>query len=524
MKERKIKILIILMTFAVLGLIVVQVYWSIKTIATEEIRFNAKVNEIMRNVVINIGRDNTAKILIEKVGGADQKVIWLEDNGEIIDSNEVVFYTTNSSDEDHDEDNEFEIKVEITPDDDLEHQGNDLEKGKIVKRVIKYKSKGKEKISVGDSQIDTLIFQKQNLISEVIEEMTSFKEADHLEEHLTESYLDSILKKEFGNSGFIIDFDFGIKDRMVNEFILVKSGASKDQLEKSKFNISISPHSMFAQPYNLIIHIPNKFGFLLKSVWIMLVLSLLFVGIIVAVYVKTLKMFLDQKKITEIKNDLINNITHEFKTPISSISLATEALQEPQLLEHKDSVQKYSEIITEENNRLTKLVENLLNTAAFERSKIELEKENFNVAEVIHDIIIKSNERFSQISISFLKETVQDSIIKADLFHFTNIMNNLVDNAIKYSEGVIDISIKLMNTADGIEISVSDKGIGISKSDIEKVFETFYRVPTGNIHNVKGNGIGLSYVKKIVEAHNGWVRVKSKIGEGSTFLIYLPNE
>ena len=163
MKERKIKILIILMTFAVLGLIVVQVYWSIKTIATEEIRFNAKVNEVMRNVVINIGRDNTAKILIEKVGGADQKVIWLEDNGEIIDSNEVVFYTTNSSDEDHDEDNEFEIKVEITPDDDLEHQGNDLEKGKIAKRVIKYKSKGKEKISVGDSQIDTLIFQKQRI-------------------------------------------------------------------------------------------------------------------------------------------------------------------------------------------------------------------------------------------------------------------------------------------------------------------------------------------------------------------------
>ena len=146
------------------------------------------------------------------------------------------------------------------------------------------------------------------------------------------------------------------------------------------------------------------------------------------------------------------------------------------------------------------------------------------MAEVINDIIIKSNERFSQISISFLKETVQDSIIKADLFHFTNIMNNLIDNAIKYSEGVIHISIKLMNTADGIEISVSDKGIGISKSNIEKVFETFYRVPTGNIHNVKGNGIGLSYVKKIVEAHNGWVRVKSKIGEGYTFVIYLPNE
>ncbi len=162
----------------------------------------------------------------------------------------------------------------------------------------------------------------------------------------------------------------------------------------------MSPNNIFTQPFNLLIYIPNKFGYLLKSVWIMLILSLLFVGIIVAVYIKTLKMFLDQKKITEVKNDLINNITHEFKTPISSIALATEALHEPQLRDQQGSLEKYTGIIAEENERLTKLVENLLNTAAFERSEIELKKEIVNVLDIINPIVAKLKSASDNINIS----------------------------------------------------------------------------------------------------------------------------
>ena len=256
----------------------------------------------------------------------------------------------------------------------------------------------------------------------------------------------------------------------------------------------------------------------------MLILSLIFVGIIVAVYIKTLKMFLDQKKITEVKNDLINNITHEFKTPISSIALATEALIEPQLRDQQGSIKKYSDIIAEENERLTKLVENLLNTAAFERSEIDLKKEKVNVSEILSSIVSKAKSVSDNINISVNDTTSGQVIIKADVFHLSNILSNLIDNAVKYSEEIIDISIKVKKNGDGIEISISDKGIGISKNNQQKIFETFYRVPTGNIHNVKGNGIGLSYVKKLVEAHNGWIKLSSELGEGSTFTIYLPNE
>ncbi|VAX28880.1 Two-component system sensor histidine kinase [hydrothermal vent metagenome] len=517
MKERKIKILIILMTIAVLGLIIVQVYWSIKTIATEEIRFDAKVNETMLNIVNKIDKDKTADIVVKKIKGGKDKLVWVEKDEQTADSDDVVFFSSSYSydDDDTNADN-IEVTVKVSPD--------GKSNTKVVKRIIKHDLDGERKVTTRKTKIDTIIINKQKLVTEVIEEMTSLEDEDDLAEQLSESYLDSMITKEFSNNGIDAKFDFGVMDKNLNRFIIIKTGADKEQLQKSKFNISMSPHNIFAQPFNLLIYIPNKFGFLLKSVWIMLILSLLFVGIIVAVYIKTLKMFLDQKKITEVKNDLINNITHEFKTPISSIALATEALQEPQLRDQQGSVEKYSGIIAEENERLTKLVENLLNTAAFERSEIELKRETVNVSKLLNSIVEKAGSVYENINISIQDTTLGQAEIKADVFHLSNILNNLIDNAVKYSKGKIVISIEIRKAVNGIDISVSDRGIGISKTDQQKIFETFYRVPTGNVHNVKGNGIGLSYVKTLVEAHNGWIKVSSKLGEGSTFTIYLPNE
>ena len=514
MKERKIKILIMLMTVAVLGLIVVQVYWSIKTIATEEIRFDAKVNEAMLSVVNKIDKEKTANIIVNKISGGNEKIVWVQKNKQIIDSNDVIILSSGYSynDTDTNADN-VEVTVHISSDDDSQIR--------VVKSIVKYDSTEIKKVTVGKTQIDTIIVNKQKLVTEVIEEMTSI--GNDFEEQLSPAYLDSMITIELSNAGINTEFDFGVIDKESNNFIVIKSGADKKKLVESKYQVPMSPNNIFAQPFNLLIYIPNKFGYLLKSVWIMLILSLLFVGIIVAVYIKTLRMFLDQKKITEVKNDLINNITHEFKTPISSIALATEALQEPQLKIQQGSVEKYSNIIAEENERLTKLVENLLNTAAFERSEIELKKESVNVLDILDSIVTKAKSS-GNINITIDDATSNRAVIKADVFHLSNILSNLIDNAIKYSKEIVDISVKIRKLNEGVEISISDKGIGISKNDQQKIFETFYRVPTGNIHNVKGDGIGLSYVKKLVEAHNGWIKVSSKLGVGSTFTIYLPNE
>jgi len=512
------------MTIAVIGLIAVQVYWSIKTISTEEIRFDAKVNEAMKNTVAKINKERTADIIVNKVVSGKDKVIWVENRSKFVDSNKIVFLSSDHSYIDKDNDSsDVEVRLEITH----EHSENEDEQNgskKVIKRVYKFDSDDQNIVAAKPNKVDTLIFNKQHLITEVIEEMTSLEKGEDFHNNMNETYLDSMVSNEFNNLGIVTDFYFGIKDRITNRFILVNTGADKIDLEKTKYIISMSPNEIFASPLNLMIYIPNKFGHLLKSIWLMLALSMLFVGIIVAVYVKTLKMFLDQKKITEVKNDLINNITHEFKTPISSISLAAEALQEPQLLKESNSIERYSSIINEENNRLTKLVENLLNTAAFEKSVIELKKEQIDIYIVINDIASKLNERMNNITITVTDSTNGSTNINADIFHFRNIINNLIDNAIKYSKDVVDISINIKGANEGLEITVYDEGIGISKSNQEKIFETFYRVPTGNIHNVKGNGIGLSYVKKIVEAHSGWVKVNSKLGKGSTFTIYLPSE
>ena len=169
-------------------------------------------------------------------------------------------------------------------------------------------------------------------------------------------------------------------------------------------------------------------------------------------------------------------------------------------------------------------MENLLNTAAFERSKIDLKKEKVNVANAIKAIVDVTLERVSNTRIIINDYTNGTSKIKVDIFHFSNIINNLIDNAIKYSKGGKVILIEIFKISTDIKINIEDNGIGISRVDQQKIFETFYRIPTGNIHNVKGNGIGLSYVKKIVEAHGGSIKVKSKLGEGSTFTIILPNE
>lgn len=233
-------------------------------------------------------------------------------------------------------------------------------------------------------------------------------------------------------------------------------------------------------------------------------------------------MLLRQKKITEVKNDLINNITHEFKTPLSTISLAAEALSDPGFSQNASLLKKYTGMITSENRRLTSMVESLLNAAAFESGEYKLSLEILSAHSLIKKVL-KENHDFLQskeaeIDIHFNAEKDK---VKVDEFHLSNVFKNLIENGVKYNEHKPSIAIFTENRNGSILLSIKDNGIGISKEHQTKIFDTFYRVPTGNIHNVKGNGVGLSYVNKMVHAHNGEISVKSKLGEGSIFTIKL---
>ncbi len=526
MKKNKIKILVSVMTLALIGLIILQIFWSIKTIEMEEVRFDSTINNVLSNVVLKLEKDRTANILIEKVSSENGSVVWVENNIQSKDSNKVVFLTYGS--EEHEmilDGHKIEINVEVTDEvNDNDGESKNETGVKIVKRFVKVHASEKHSKNEKLLKIDTLKFNKEHLITEVLEDMTSFKKENYFTSKLDEKLVDSLISSELLESGLEIEYYFGVINKGEKDFLILKQGANKNQLLYSNYSKLLSPHDIFSNSLMLKFHIPNTFKLILKSIWIMFALSLLFIFVIVFVYVKTVKMFLEQKKVTEVKNDLINNITHEFKTPISAISLASEALAEPKLLVQKDSVKRYSKIIGEENKKLTQLVETLLNTAAFEKSEIELKLDSVIISELIVEIINNTKVRNSEVDISFTDHSNGLIKTKVDLFHITNILNNLIDNAIKYSNDKVEIVISLMPVANGIEISVADKGIGIKKIDQQKIFDTFYRVQTGNIHNVKGNGIGLSYVKRIVEAHNGTIRVDSKLNVGSTFVIFLPNE
>ena len=526
MKNNKIKILISAMTFALIGLITLQIYWSVKTIEMEEIRFDATINNTLANVVLKLEKDRTANVLIEKIKGKNGSVVWVENNVKQNDSNKVVFFS--STHEEHEiilDGHQLEIKVEVSDEVENAVKEGDKESGvKIIKRFIKVDTNGKQIKEIKESKIDTLHFNKKHLITEVLEDMTSFKKENYFKSKLDENLLDSLINLELIENGIETEYYFGVINKGEREFLIINSGASKNELIHSPYTKPLSPHDIFSSSLLLKLHIPNIFKLVLKSIWIMFALSLLFIFVIIFVYIKTVKMFLEQKKVAEVKNDLINNITHEFKTPISAISLASEALTEPKLYEQKDSIKRYSKIIGEENQKLTQLVETLLNTAAFEKSEIELNLELTKIGVIIFDLVEKVKTRNNNVNITLEDNSNVNTNVKIDIFHFSNIINNLIDNAIKYSKDEVDILITLKFAKSGIKISIADKGIGIKKNDQQKIFDTFFRVQTGNIHNVKGNGIGLSYVKRIVEAHNGSIKVESKLNVGSTFIIFLPNE
>jgi two-component system phosphate regulon sensor histidine kinase PhoR len=296
-------------------------------------------------------------------------------------------------------------------------------------------------------------------------------------------------------------------------------------LKRQGIKAELFPSDLLGVENFLVIHFPNKQNYLLRQVFLPLASSLIFMCIIIICFVYAIKVIIRQKKISEIKSDFINNMTHEFKTPISTVSLAIEALQDPDLFKEGALRDRYLTIIKDENIRLGKQVEQVLHAAALEKKDFNLKIEKID----LHELIESAKKHFELLvenkgGTIHSKYSIANGQIEADAFHLNNIVNNLLDNATKYSKGAPQIKITVDETEVGFTLRISDKGIGITKEAQKKIFDKFYRVPTGNLHDVKGFGLGLSYVKTMVEAHKGSIRLDSEPGRGSTFTINLPKK
>ncbi len=332
--------------------------------------------------------------------------------------------------------------------------------------------------------------------------------------------LEFLLKKEFNEAALNEDFEYGIYDCETNKMVSGKYVALSSQVETSKpLTEELKTDDNFV--YYFGVRFPKNQRYIFRSMTLPIIFSaLLFLAIIFFVY--SISVILRQKRLSEMQKDFINNMTHEFKTPISTINISSDVLLRTPAIQQDKRLQQYAAIIKEQNNRLNKQVEKVLQFARIEKRDFKLKLEPIHLKDLLQNIAYSVQLRVDESKGVFNLDLCEgDVIVEADRLHLTNILHNLLDNAIKYSEEVVEIGLSCVKVNNFVKITISDQGIGIPKEYQKKIFRKFFRIPTGNVHNVKGFGLGLFYVRNICRKH-GWKLNLQSEGNGTIFTILIP--
>jgi len=332
--------------------------------------------------------------------------------------------------------------------------------------------------------------------------------------------IQKLIKEKLLNNGIKLDFEYAIKSD--NDLFIKKSKNYFKDSHQEKYSKQLFPNDKFKNSHFLYIFFPGMHRYIIQS-YTMLIPSLVLSLILILCCAFTIFIIFRQKRLSKIKNDFINNMTHEFKTPISTISLASQMLRDNSVTTTPTSINQMAKIISDESRRLSYQVEKVLQMAIFNEGRLKLKLKPLNLHHIIENLMpnftIRVEDRKGN---TYQHLDATEDLVMLDEIHIGNLISNLMDNAIKYSKDAPEISISTRNKDKGIVISITDNGIGISKEDQKMVFERFFRVHTGNVHDVKGFGLGLSYVKRITDAHGGHVSVDSSLGKGTKFEVYLP--
>ena len=350
-----------------------------------------------------------------------------------------------------------------------------------------------------------------------------YKSSDKaLSERVNFKNLDGYLKSEFVNNGIDIPYHFTVTDKDGRE--AYRCPDYEDVGSENSYTQILFPNDPPSRISFVKVHFPSRQDYIFDSISFMLP-SLAFTLVLLITFIFTIYIAFRQKKLTEMKNDFINNMTHEFKTPISTISLAAQMLKDPAVGKSPQMFQHISGVINDETKRLRFQVEKVLQMSMFERQKATLKMKEVDANDLISGVIntftLKVEKYNGKITADLKAE---DPNIFVDEMHFTNVIFNLMDNAVKYKKPEDDLllTVTTWNEPGKLCVSIADNGIGIRKEDLKKIFDKFYRVHTGNLHDVKGFGLGLAYVKKIIQDHKGTIRIESEPGVGSKFIIVLP--
>ena len=520
MSKRVFILLIALMSVALIGIILVQIYWINNTIEIREKQFTNDVKFALAKVSDNIQRreiddyyQKYGSIIIDSARQSSESLVKDFYFQKIDTINKEVFSFRQSILE-----NDFKSGIPLFGNDSLTFKTYFSEKQKEISKIAAIDTDysevtPEERIyQIGKlSKMEKT--QYENFFKEIAPRQPIYNRVT-----LNEIYINLI--NELRERGVDTDFEFGI----YGDGLATKVKSEKFKKEKGKsYQVPLFADDTGNSDYQLFVSFPEKKGYILASISNILVLAAIFILIIILAFASEIYQLLRQKQISEIKTDFINNMTHEFKTPIATINLALDAIKNPKIINDKEKVLRYTEMIREENKRMHGQVENVLRISKLEKNQLDLTSSVADLHEVITDavthvgLIVNDKGGYINENLGALQSEVMVS-----KFHFTNVIVNILDNAIKYSEDSPKIDIYTENAGNNIILKISDQGIGMSKNVQKHIFDKFYREQKGNIHNVKGHGLGLSYVKKIVEHDHGSVYVESEKGKGSTFTIKLP--
>jgi len=382
----------------------------------------------------------------------------------------------------------------------------------------------KYKLGLKELMEDTLALEGNNLnyLEDVAKEMRQVYVP--INQRVSRDVLDTLIKKELQDQNVSLTYDFWLKLANKDSVLYQKVSNQKGELlPENTYRTTLFSNEIFRDPGMLYLYFPNKNSLILSNMWATMASSAGLLLVLIFIFAYTIYAILKQKKISEMKTDFINNMTHEFKTPVATIMIASEALKDPEVVEDKSRIARLAGIIYDENVRLGNHIERVLSIARLEKKELKLEYAAVNthdlIAAVVDSMSLQLQKKNAKISMNL---NAINPIVHGDELHLSNVFYNLIDNANKYSADDPDITIETRSTDKALIIEIADKGIGMTKEHSKRIFDQFYRVPTGNLHDVKGFGLGLNYVQDIVEQMNGTIKVHSEKDKGTTFEISLP--
>ncbi|MCD7899063.1 MAG: HAMP domain-containing histidine kinase [Bacteroides sp.] len=507
MKKSTIWILGVVMGLSFLGLLYLQVKYIEIMVKDRNEQFDAAVKRSLYQVSKNIEYDETRRWLEEDVKETEMKGLSAGSTENIVQQKGYSIATPDGSI------SAFEFKT-------MTNRPSSLPKAVISSKhgmnTIPQTSR-----TLTEALKKRYVYQRW-LLDEVAVQILYRASDKPIEERVDFRKLDSHLKSEFINGGINIPYHFSVIDRNGRE--VYRCPDWEDKGSEYSFVQTLFNNDPLARMSMVKVHFPAKKDFIFDSINFMIP-SMVFTIVLLITFIFTIYSVFRQKKLTEMKNDFINNMTHEFKTPISTISLAAQMLKDPSIGKSPQMFQHISSVINDETKRLRFQVEKVLQMSMFDRQKATLKMKEIDMNDLINGVVNTFTlkvERYNGKITSHLD--AQDPIVFGDEMHITNVIFNLMDNAVKYKkpDEELTLDIRTWNESGKLMISVQDNGIGIKKENLKKIFEKFYRVHTGNLHDVKGFGLGLAYVKKIITDHKGTIRAESDVNVGTKFIIALP--